>query len=102
MTPQEFKAWFEGFTEAVDGVPSKAQWKRIKDRVAGIDGRPITERVYVDRYWPPAYPLYPSYPTRIYSTYTSNSSIPQNAQSFNSVTAMNALGRIEASNMGAA
>ena len=38
MTPQEFKAWFEGFTEAFTGCPTKAQWTRIKARVAEIDG----------------------------------------------------------------
>lgn len=32
MTPSEFKAWFDGFTEALDGVPSKDQWARIKKR----------------------------------------------------------------------
>lgn len=52
MTPQEFKAWFEGFTEAFDRVPTKAQWARVKERVAEIDGKPVTERVFVDRYWP--------------------------------------------------
>jgi len=35
MTPNEFKAWFDGFTEAFEGrIPTKAQWGRIKDRVA--------------------------------------------------------------------
>lgn len=52
MTPQEFKAWFDGFTEAFSGVPTKAQWARVKERVAEIDGKATTERVYVDRYWP--------------------------------------------------
>lgn len=52
MTPSEFKAWFDGFTEALDGTPSKAQWARIKARVAEIDGRAVTREVFVDRYWP--------------------------------------------------
>lgn len=52
MTPKEFKAWFDGFTEALTGCPNKAQWTRIKERVAEIDGAPVTERVFVDRYWP--------------------------------------------------
>lgn len=51
MTPSEFKAWFDGFTEAFTGCPTKAQWARVKERVAEIDGKPVTERVYVDRYW---------------------------------------------------
>lgn len=52
MTPKEFKAWFDGFTEAVAGNPTDAQWARIKQRVAEIDGSPVTERVFVDRYLP--------------------------------------------------
>jgi hypothetical protein len=59
MTPQEFKAWFEGFTEAFTGVPTKAQWARIKERVGEIDGKPVTERVYIDRYLPQYIPGYP-------------------------------------------
>lgn len=61
MTPNEFKAWFEGFTEAFSGVPSKVQWTRIKARVAEIDGKPISERVFIDRYWPHYYPSYPGW-----------------------------------------
>lgn len=57
MTPSEFKAWFDGFTEAFNGVPTKAQWARVKERVAEIDGKPVTERVYVDRYLP-SYPYW--------------------------------------------
>lgn len=54
MTPSEFKAWFDGFTEAFTGCPTKAQWARIKDRVAEIDGKPITERQprRHERSWP--------------------------------------------------
>jgi hypothetical protein len=55
MTPVEFKAWFEGFTEALTGVPNKEQWKRIKARVAEIDGTPVTKEVFRDRYWGPYY-----------------------------------------------
>src|SRR4051812_5618302 len=61
MTPNEFKAWFDGFTEAFDRVPTKAQWARVKERVAEIDGKSVTERIYLDRYWP-TYPPYRSYP----------------------------------------
>ncbi len=56
MTQGEFKAWFEGFSEAIGEVPTKKQWARIKERAAEIDGKTVTERVYidryVDRYWP--------------------------------------------------
>ena len=57
MTPQEFKAWFDGFTEALEGTPNEKQWDRIKARVAEINGVSITYPVYIDRY-------YPSYPPR--------------------------------------
>lgn len=51
MKLDEFKAWFEGFTEGMDSTPSEKQWKRIKEQVAAIDGVPVTP-VYVERYWP--------------------------------------------------
>jgi hypothetical protein len=51
MTLAEFKAWFDGFTEEMDEAPTKKQWERIKKRVKEIDGSPVTERVFVDRYW---------------------------------------------------
>lgn len=57
MTLQEFKAWFEGFTESMHGeAPTTKQWKRIQERVGEIDGTPVTERVFIDRYWPYYYP----------------------------------------------
>ena len=52
MTSIEFKAWFDGFTEAMKGAPTKAQWARIKERVAEIDGKPVTEYIWHHRYWP--------------------------------------------------
>jgi len=117
MTPQEFKAWFEGFTEAFTGCPRKAQWTRIKERVSEIDGKPVTERVYVDRYLP-----YYTRPALPYWTYLSNgltacgtsvsttNTLAQNASlqanyanagqncsnQFNGVAAMALLGREEA------
>lgn len=54
MTPQEFRAWFEGFTESLEGRPSAKQWERICDRVKEIDGRQIERIVYQDR-WPTYY-----------------------------------------------
>jgi hypothetical protein len=52
MTLSEFKAWFEGFTESIEGAPTEAQFAKIKDKVVLIDGVPITYPVYVDRWWP--------------------------------------------------
>jgi hypothetical protein len=114
MTPNEFKAWFDGFTEAFDGkIPTKAQWDRIKARVADIDGKALTERVYVDRYWPTHLRL--PYWTTYYGTTggcgaVSGNSTLSNASSqyqgaigsggvgstFNSSHAMAELGRAEA------
>ncbi len=50
MTLAEFKAWFDGFTEDMDGQPNKKQWERIKARVKEINGSVTTYPVYVDRY----------------------------------------------------
>lgn len=52
MTLSEFKAWFEGFTEVMDGPPSHKQWERIQARVREISGAPVTYPVFVDRYLP--------------------------------------------------
>jgi hypothetical protein len=50
MTLSEFKAWFEGYTEGLDGAPTEKQFKRIKAKVAEITGAPISHTVFVDRY----------------------------------------------------
>jgi len=60
MNLQEFKAWFEGFTDVLEGCPNEKQWEKIKERIKEIDGTPITEKIYVDRYYP-TYPYYPYY-----------------------------------------
>ena len=57
MTLSEFKAWFEGFTENMDGPPSVKQWKRIQKRVGEITSQPVSVHQYVTReirpYWNP-------------------------------------------------
>ena len=40
MTSSEFKAWFEGFSEGIRGVPTKKQWERIAQRVGEITPTP--------------------------------------------------------------
>ena len=69
MQLSEFKAWFEGYTESMKDVPSAKQWARIKERIAEIDGKPVSERVFIDRYWPQYWNgmYYPSTPTRTYT-----------------------------------
>lgn len=61
MTLNEFKAWFEGFTEDMDGAPSEKQFEKIKTKVAEIDDKPIEKQVFIDRYhhyWPRHYPIW--------------------------------------------
>lgn len=66
MTLSEFKAWFEGYTDAIEGAPTKAQFDKIKVKVAAIDGSVTTYPIYVDRYrgvfkwpnWPYPYATY--------------------------------------------
>lgn len=36
MTPSEFKIWFDGFTEAIDGVPTPEQWAKVKEKIAQV------------------------------------------------------------------
>lgn len=114
MTPQEFKSWFDGFTEAMSGVPTKAQWARVKERVSEIDGKPVTERVFIDRYLP-SYPRYPYWynaygqalggsPSMLCSsTGTGNLAQTQNNAAiqaqYSSAAAMQALGRADAESM---
>jgi hypothetical protein len=40
MTLAEFKAWLEGYSEAIGEAPNAEQWKRIQAKLAtvGIDG----------------------------------------------------------------
>jgi hypothetical protein len=69
MTLAEFKAWFDGFTESMDGPPSKKQWDRIKERVAQVNGEVLTREVlYRDRYWPDYIRRWPVYCPSLTST----------------------------------
>jgi len=107
MTLAEFKAWFEGFTEDMDEVPTKKQWARIKVRVKEIDGSVTTERIFIDRYFDRYWPQFPP-PLRPWygMSHTLASAQCQNAndlanqyqsaaQNFSSMNAMAALGRAE-------
>lgn len=93
MTLSEFKAWFEGFTENIDGTPSKKQWERIQARVAEIDGKLVTREVIRDRY------VIPSRPYWDYLPVTCNTTGPATtAKSLDAVglpLSMNDIGKIE-------
>lgn len=104
MTLAEFKAWFEGFSETMEGAPSEKQWERIKARVAEINGSVVTERVFVDRYIEPYRRYWPSAPYwTAYSTAGTidhgdglmSQSTPGKADLFNSSAAMMDLGKAE-------
>ena len=101
MTPQEFKAWFDGFTEQMEKAPTAKQWERIKERVKEIDGTPVTERVFIDRYWQ-YYPYsLPRYPHTIYTGVicTAGHSVGNSVQAaqnqFSGTSAMQLLGKNE-------
>jgi hypothetical protein len=54
MNLQEFKAWFEGFNENLDGPPNERQWARIMKKISLIkDAKPTTEVVFRDHWYPP-------------------------------------------------
>lgn len=55
MNINEFKAWFEGFTEAVGETPTPGQWNKIKTKIEGLKsdsaaglGLPAVRREYRD------------------------------------------------------
>jgi hypothetical protein len=98
MTPMEFKAWFDGFTESIDKTPTQKQWARIKERVGEIDGKPTTERVYIDRYIDRYWPRYISSGIALCSNATT-SVARASTEDFNSMSAMNMLGKAEAANI---
>lgn len=110
MNLQEFKAWFEGYTEQMPGRPSEDQWDRIKARIKEIDGSTTTEKIFVDRYLP-SVPLYgifnggsrgipvPNWQGSHLQCYNSSSHSGHSASeipSWNSTNAFNTLGKAEA------
>lgn len=40
MTVDEFKAWFEGFCDGIEGSPTVDQWAKIRDKVAKLNSTP--------------------------------------------------------------
>lgn len=52
MNLAEFKAWFEGFTESMEGAPTRLQWERIKEQIESITPEPTPTPMpdLVDRY----------------------------------------------------
>lgn len=57
MTPNEFKAWLDGFSAAIIDAPTKEQWEIIKKKVENIreesswkSAEPQHKKMY-DNYW---------------------------------------------------
>lgn len=107
MMLAEFKAWFEGYTEGLEGAPTAAQFARIKERVKEISGTPVTERIFIDKYWPSIFhPWSPPMTTWMSNTAADYRKAMQGesisaigmdvAPPFNSASAMYALGKTEA------
>lgn len=40
MTLSEFKAWLSGFSEAIEGAPTPAQWQRIQEALKSVGDVP--------------------------------------------------------------
>lgn len=96
MTLQEFKAWFEGYTENITKQPTQKQWARIQERVDEIDGTTITYPVYVEKYWEPfRYPYFGS-PTWAGTASGGTFTYTGGETAYNSTVAMKSLGRMEA------
>ena len=68
MNLAEFKAWFDGFTENLDGPPGPKAWERICARVKEIKPDPTPWPQFVKEYipyyptWPQYYPVQPYVP----------------------------------------
>ena len=84
MNLSEFKAWFEGFTEEMDGPPNAKQWKKIKSRVAEITSDPTPFPIIVDRYIRPLGPIWCGPWTASYQGNNSTAGL-SNTQAFNMV-----------------
>lgn len=44
MTLQEFKAWLDGFSDAMGDAPTAHQWAKIKAKLATVQGAVIAEQ----------------------------------------------------------
>jgi len=57
MNLSEFKAWFEGFAENMDGPPNAKSWDRIQKKIKSISAEP-TEIRHIYHEWPHIYRRY--------------------------------------------
>ena len=47
MKLNEFKAWLDGYSEAIDEYPTKSQWEKILAKVQDIEPEVVTKVEYV-------------------------------------------------------
>lgn len=76
MTPAEFKAWFDGFCEGIEGAPSVDQFERIKERVAEINAAP-TQITKFEPVLPTGIPMGPQPYCKTYGTGFATSCLAQ-------------------------
>lgn len=117
MNLSEFKAWFEGFTESMDGPPGEKAWKRITDRIKSIKSdEPTTKHVFREYYERPWHRWYDrvscsgampsgglqggtmnfSHASQLLACNSSAPSRSVDAETFDPRTAFNRLGKAEA------
>ncbi len=66
----EFNAWLEGFEEAIDGTPTKAQWMKIRAKLDTVVPDIITSPVYPLPSWPLAQPMRLPFPHELQWTWS--------------------------------
>lgn len=98
MRLTEFKAWFEGFTENISGVPSKKQWERIRERVGEIepDVVDIPYVPYVPYVPMPNRPWWPEWYTYTTTYTTPTATTIDVSQAITWSSCANEVGRLEA------
>lgn len=74
MHLSEFKAWFEGFTEDMNGPPNKDQWARIRKRVKEITADYTPTPIFIDRYVTPYHRYWYGEPVFSSTTWSSGAS----------------------------
>jgi hypothetical protein len=82
MTLAEFKAWMDGFNEAVGDAPTPEQWQRITEKLATVhEPLPVLPQL---PFGPPSYPTLPN----IIGPYWSPT-IPTHVPRFGEITCRN-------------
>lgn len=86
MNLQEFKAWFEGFTESIT-LPNQNQWEKMKAKLKTVDGTGISYPVYIEKYVYPYSYWYKEHQPKFMSS--------TNTNTFNSIQCMKYAGQAE-------